>query len=138
MMTTEQFLDTLIQKLNDQNQKIQAQKQTGPWGWLCAFGLSLLSLVGLGVALFLAQRQTRALAQETTRLIHEKLEAAQKEHQMRLAPSLEQRTYLLNEVNALDTHIRDHQQKLNAATHGHQARLKKLDALRTWKEINEG
>lgn len=129
-------LDELIQKLTEQNKTVQEGKASPPWGWIVALVTALLSLVGIGVAMYLASRKAKELAEAKTQLEHLRIDAAQKEHQAAQDTLLGKRNELLKEAAQLEEQARNRAEDLRRAEEAHKERQKQLEGLRAWDDIN--
>jgi DNA repair exonuclease SbcCD ATPase subunit len=129
-------LDELIAKLTEQNKTVQEGKASPPWGWITAIIVALLSLVGIGVAMYLANRKAKELAAARTELEHLRIDAAQKEHQAAQETLLGKRNELLKEATQLEEQMRNRAEDLRRAEQAHAERQKQLEGLRAWDDIN--
>lgn len=129
-------LDELINKLTEQNKQTQAGKASPPWGWIVALVTALLSLIGIGVAMYLASRKAKELAAAKTELEHLKVDATQKEHAATQETLLGKRNELLQEAARLEEQARNRAEDLRRAEQAHKERQKQLEGLRAWDDIN--
>jgi uncharacterized protein HemX len=130
-------LDALIDKLTTRNQTVQEKKQSGPGGWIVAVVLALISLVGIGIAMYLAHRQAKELAKAKTKIEQDKVAQEQKAHEIKKETHLVKRNALLAELKKKEVEIQDSERVLKEAKAAHAERAKKIKNLNAWSEINE-
>jgi gas vesicle protein len=133
----EKRLDDLIKKVTERNEKTQEAKQSGPWGWVVGIVLALVSLVGIGVAMYLANKRAKELAKLKTQVEQEKVAQDQKAHEAKKVTLLKKRNELLDELKRKEMDIQKRDREIKEATQAHEERCKKVDALNAWREINE-
>lgn len=131
-------LDKLIDNLTKRNAVVQEKKAEGPWGWVVAIVLALLSLVGIGVALYYANKRAKELAAAKTQIEQDKVAQDQKAHEAKKETLLGKRNALLDELKKKEAEIFESEKKLKQAEEEHAARRKKIENLNAWSEINEG
>ena len=130
-------LDRLIDNLTKRNETVQEKKQSGPWGWVVGIVMALISLVGIGVAMYLANRRAKELAQAKTQIEQAKVEQDQKAHEAKKETHLLRRKELLEGLKVKEREIQDSQRVLKDAEAAHAERAKKIKNLNAWSEINE-
>ena len=130
-------LDQLINNLTKRNEVVQEKKQEGPWGWIVAIVLALLSLVGIGVAMYLSGKRAKELAQAKTEIEQAKVDQDQKAHEAKQELSKQKRDELLRQLKVKEREIQDSQATLKKAEEAHAEREAKIKALNAWSEINE-
>lgn len=130
-------LDRLIDNLTKRNETVQEKKQSGPWGWVVGIIIALISLVGIGVAMYYANRRAKELAKLKTKIEQDKVDQDQKAHEAKKEPHSLRRKELLEELKKKEREIQDRQAALKDAEEAHAARRKKLENLNAWAEINE-
>ncbi len=130
-------LSTLIATIIERNKEIQAKKEGGPWGILTALLLALLSLVGIGVAMYLANRRSKELAQAKTELEQQKVDLANLKIEREKADLSVQRQILTDKINSVEVDIILVESQLKLAQQVHTQRQEKLKNLKTWDKINE-
>lgn len=133
----EKRLDDVIKKVTERNEKTQEAKQSGPWGWVVAIVLALLSLVGIGVAMYLANRRAKELAKLKTQVEQDKVAQDQKAHEAKKEHLLSKRNELLNELKRKEMEIQKRDKEIKEAEKALEERKKKIDSLNAWREINE-
>jgi hypothetical protein len=132
-----QKLDDAIKKVTERNKVVQEKKQSGPWGWVVGLVLALVSLVGIGIAMWLASRRAKELAKAKTQIEHANVEQDQRSYEAKREPLLRKRNELLDKLKAKELEIQARTRKLRVAEAEHEARKKKIDSLKAWAEINE-
>ena len=137
MTDLEKRLDELIAKLTTRNKEVQAKKQSGPWGWVIGLVIALISLVGIGVAMYLANRRAKELAKAKTKIEQDKVNQDQKAHEAKKETHLGRRKDLLVSLMKKERKIQDSQRTLEEAEAAHAERAKKIKNLNAWSEINE-
>lgn len=139
MKTTdlEKKLDDLIKKVTERNEKTQEAKKSGPWGWVVGVVLALLSLVGIGVAMWLASRRAKELAKLKTQVEQDKIAQDQRAHEAKKEPHMSKRKALLAAVKLKEIVLQKRDRELKEAEQAHETRKKKIDSLNAWREINE-
>lgn len=130
-------LDDLIAKLTTRNKEVQEKKQSGPWGWIVGLVIALISLVGIGVAMYLANRRAKELAKAKTKIEQEKVEQDQRAHEAKKESLLRKRNELLEELKRKERDIQDRDQQLKKLEEAHAERVKRIDNMNAWSEINE-
>lgn len=130
-------LDALIDKLTTRNKEVQEKKQSGPWGWVVGLVIALVSLVGIGVAMYLASRRAKELAKAKTKIEQDKVDQDQKAHEAKKETHLLRRKELLEGLKVKERKIQDSQRVLKDAETAHAARAEKIKNLNAWSEINE-
>jgi len=138
MTDLDEKLDELISKITARNKEIQTRKDSGPWAWLVAIVLSLISLVGIGVAMYYASRRAKELAAAKTQIEQDKVAQDQKAHEAKKETLLGKRNASLDELKKKEAEIFESEKKLKQAEEEHAARRKKIENLNAWSEINEG
>lgn len=132
-----QRIDALIDKLTTRNKTVQEKKQSGPWGWVIGVVLALVSLVGIGVAMWLANRRTKELAKIKTKIEQDKVDQDQRAHEAKKEPHSKRRNELLEELKRHERDIQERAKTLREAETAHAERKKKLEGLKAWGAINE-
>jgi hypothetical protein len=130
-------LDALIEKITARNHEVQEKKQSGPWGWVVGVVLALISLVGIGVAMWLANRRAKELARAKTQIEQDKVDQDARTHKAKKVTLLKDRNALMNDLKKRERAIQDRVKAFKEAECGHAKRKKKLEGLKAWKEINE-
>lgn len=137
MTNLEKRLDELIDKLTTRNKEVQEKKQSGPWGWVVGLVVALISLVGIGVAMYLASRRAKELAEAKTKIEQDKVDQDQKAHEVKKETRRIKRLALLVRLKKKEREIQDSQAMLKKAEEEHAVRAKKIKNLNAWSEINE-
>lgn len=130
-------LDALIDKLTTRNETVQEKKQSGPWGWVVGLVIALISLVGIGVAMYLANRRAKELAKAKTQIEHAKVDQDARAHKTKKVTLLHDREKLMRDLKKRERAIQDRTAALKHAEHEHAERKKKLAGLKAWGAINE-
>lgn len=130
-------LDRLIDNLTKRNETVQEKKKSGPWGWIVGLVIALLSLVGIGVALYYANRRAKELAAAKTKIEQDKVAQGQKAHEAKKEKHYVRRKELLEALKTKEREIQDSQARLREAEAAHAERKKKIENLNAWSEINE-
>lgn len=130
-------LNTLVQQIIDRNKEIQQQKNEGVSGWIISVVLALISLVGIGVVLWLSSRRARELAKLRTELEQTELKQAQLAYEARKIPLKKKRDELFAALKRNEIDIQQTKKELKQFEEAYNTQKKKIDSLRTWKEINE-
>lgn len=130
-------LDDLIAKLTQRNEEIQEKKQAGPWGWVVSAILALISLVGIGVAIYYTNRRAKELAQAKTQIEQDKVDQDQRAQDAKKVPLLQRRGILLEALKEREKRIQERELSLREAERVHAERKKKLEGLKAWGAINE-
>jgi len=132
----ETHLDELITELKQRNATVQEKKKS--WtGWVVALGVALLSLIGIGVVLWLSRKHAQELAAAKTELEQAKVLVKQKEYQRDQAQLQADRDTLSTEIVHLKEEIDERSALLNLRYAEDEARQKELKGLKTWGEINK-
>lgn len=132
-------IDALLQKIKERNHKVQKKKQsTNPLAWISAIILSLLSLVGIGVAMWYARRQGKELARARTELELQKIEMVHKKHRAYREMIKEKKHELWKEAKLLHLEIDERNAELSELEEQHETQVARIKQLRSWKQINEG
>ena len=85
-------LDGFIKSVTERNKVIQEKKQSGsPWGLVVGLVLALVSLVGIGIAMWLASRRAKELARAKTQIEHAKVDQDQRAHEAKKVPHSKKR-----------------------------------------------
>jgi hypothetical protein len=130
-------LDELISSITTRNQTVQEKKADGsPWAIISAVVLALVSLIGIGVAMYFANKKAKELAQAKTELEQQKVDLSQAAHDA-ADKDLQGKEKLLLEqlrVQAEAIHARD--ENLRKLEADHDIRKKQLDGLKAWEAIN--
>jgi uncharacterized protein HemX len=129
--------DDLIAKLTQRNKEVQEKKQSGPWGWVVGVVLALVSLVGIGVAMYLASRRAKELAKAKTQIEQDKVDQDARAHKAKKVTLLQDRNALMDDLKKRERAIQDRERALKQAERDHAERKKKLEGLKAWGEINE-
>lgn len=134
----QQRLDALLNKLTERNKVVQEKKaSSNPASWIIAVVLALLSLVGIGVAMYLANRRAKELAKAKTELEHIKIDKGQMEYDKRFTEVLGRKTELSREITAITRRIDAREKELHLAEIELARRKTKIEKMTTWKELNE-
>jgi uncharacterized protein HemX len=137
MTDLDKKLDALIEKITQRNAAVQNKKSDGPGSWVVAVVLALVSLVGIGVAMYLASRRAKELAKARTQIEHDRIDQDARAHEIRKTTLLKDRNDLINEILVYESAIQEREQALKRAEQEHAERKKKLEGLKAWGEINE-
>lgn len=130
-------LDELIKTITTQNQQVQEQKQSSnPAGWIAALITALMALVGIGIAMWLANRKAKELADAKTELEQQKVDLAQTKHEADQAALRSKKDALLDEAAKLEAAIKGRTEDLRRAEEAHKERKTRLEGLRAWDDIN--
>ena len=138
MTDLEKKLNELIKTLTTRNQTVQTQKSSGIGGWITAIILSLLSLVGIAVALYYANKRSKELAIAKTALEIQQIETSQKEFEAKKEVGALMREQLLREVEIETKFIAMRDTKLKELEETFKVQKEKIKGLKSWSEINEG
>jgi len=130
-------LDDLVEKIIERNKRTQDKKQEGPAGWVMSVILALISLVGIGIAMYLAYKQSKALAEAQTKIEQDKADQDQKAHLVKLEPLQQLRKEKLEELKRREREILESQEALKRAEKEHAERKQRIEKLNAWAEINE-
>lgn len=130
-------LDDLITKVTARNKVVQEKKQSGPWGWVVGLVLALISLVGIGVAMWLASRRAKELAKAKTKIEQDKVDQDQRAHDAKKVTLLRDREKAVSELKKRERALQDRTAALRHAEREHAERKAKLDGLKAWGAINE-
>jgi hypothetical protein len=133
----EKRLDSLIKKITDRNKTVQEKKQSGPWGWVVGIVLALISLVGIGVAMWLASRRAKELAAAKTKIEQDKVDQDARALKAKKVTLLRDREKALEELKKRERAIQERNLALKVAEREHAERQKKLEGLKAWGAINE-
>lgn len=136
-ITIEKRLDDLIKQITERNVKTQDAKESGPWGWIVGVVLALVSLVGIGIAMWLSERRSRELATLKTQVEREKVKQSHRDYEAKREPLINKRNTLLEEVKKQEIIINKQEQEFKALEMSHEERLKKIDGLNAWQKIND-
>jgi len=131
-------LDGFIKSITDRNKVVQEKKKSGsPVGWIVGIVLALVSLIGIGVAMWLASRRAKELAKLKTKVEQDKVDQDQQAHEAKKEPSRIKREQLISDLKKREREIQERAALLKRAEEEHEARKKKVDGLNAWSEINE-
>jgi uncharacterized protein HemX len=130
-------LDELIKQVVERNKKTQDKKQEGPAGWVMSVILALISLVGIGVAMYLAYKQSKALAAAQTKIEQAKVDQDQQAHRVKLEPLQVMKLALTEQLKKRELEIQKSQEALRKAEQEHAERKQRIEKLNAWAEINE-
>lgn len=130
-------LDELIAKLTQNNKEVQEKKESGPWGWVVGLVIALISLVGIGVAMYLVNKRAKELAEAKTKIEQDKVDQDQKAHEAQKEFNLRKRNALMAQLEVHKHVIQKSEAALEAAAKAHAERKKKIENLNAWSEINE-
>lgn len=133
----EERIEEFIKNIQVRNTKVQTAKKQGSWGWVVAVVLALVSLVGIGVAMYLASRRAKELAKAKTQLEQAKIIQEQAAHEAKREPLQHIRTAALVELKKAERALEERQEALAQAEIQHTEREVKLRKLRAWEEIND-
>lgn len=132
-------LDNLITSLTKNNTTVQEKKESGtPWGYIVAGIVALLSLIGIGIAMYYANKRSKELATAMTTLETQKVDLAQQEYNAKALKNEYARTEMLKVVEAKKKELEATEAALTAAKTEHDAQLLKVKALKSWDEMNAG
>lgn len=134
----EKKIDELISSVTNRNKQTQEKKQSGPWGWIVGGILALISLVGIGIAMYYWNKRNKELAKAKTELEHQKVDLAQKKHDCAQSKHGTERLMLKRQVEVLAEQIRQNEKDLKKVDDEHAARKAAIEKLRSWEEINAG
>ena len=129
-------LDELIKAVTARNAEVQTKKEDGVWGYVTAVVLALISLIGIAIATYLANKQAKELAAARTELETLKVDLAQKEHNVQVEKERNKLEILAAEVRLKLGIINARTTALVALETAHAERQKKLEGLKAWEEIN--
>lgn len=130
-------LDTLVERITARNKETQEAKKSGPVGWPLALVLALVSLVGIGVAMWLAARRNRELGKLRTQLEQDEVAQTQARHEARKITLLQQRNTVMAELTKKEEELQERRKKMFMADAQHRIRLRKIESLNAWRELNE-
>jgi hypothetical protein len=99
--------------------------------------LALVSLVGIGVAMYLASRRAKELAKAKTQIEQDKVDQDARAHKAKKVTLLQDRNALMDDLKKRERAIQDRERALKQAERDHAERKKKLEGLKAWGEINE-
>jgi len=136
--------DDLVKKLSEalqtgeqRNEAVQASKEKGGAHWVVALITALLALAGIGVAMYLANRRAKELAEAKTKLEQQRVELDQRKHDAKKVEWQKEREALLEGIKSDKVLIDVHEDTLKKAEEEFEAQKKRLENLRAWEEINE-
>jgi uncharacterized membrane-anchored protein YhcB (DUF1043 family) len=130
-------LDELLVKLTERNKEVQKKKASGPVGWVVAVVMALVSLVGIGVAMYLANRRAKELAEARTEIEHAKVDQDSRAHTVKQEPHFIRRKVLLEQLKKKEDELLEQKRTLREAELDHARRKKQVSKLNAWSEINE-
>jgi hypothetical protein len=132
-------LDELISSITTRNQTVQEKKEEGgPWAMITAVVLALISLIGIGVAMYFANKKAKELAQAKTELEQQKVSLAQAAHDA-ADKDLQGKDKLTEvQIRMHSSIIQRREEELHQCEVAFAARKKKLEGLKAWEEINNG
>ena len=134
---TDQTLDALITSLTSKNQQVQEQKASDSWWrWLLAGIGALITLIGIGVAVYLYSKRSKELAKARTELEQQRVDLAQQKHTAKQTALQKERLALLARVAVKEQDINIAAVKLRKLETEHTERKKQLDGLKSWSDIN--
>lgn len=137
MTDVEQKLDQLIQLVISRNQAIQVNKTKGSGGWIAAFIMAIFNFVCIIAVKWYADYRSRELAQLATaqELRDKELERLEFEKQLQVT---QDKIKVINEkIEHSKKLLELNAQALKTAQREHELRLKKIEGLKTWDEINK-
>ena len=137
MPSLNEKIDSLIASLTKRNEVVQAKKEEGPWGWIIALILSLLSLVGIGVAMYYSHKRAKELAEAKTALEQAKVDQDHQAYLIKEETHALRRKELREQLKKREVAIQKSQETLEQAQQEHEERRKKIENLNAWSEINE-
>lgn len=129
-------LDKLIDNLTKRNETVQEKKSAGGTSWIVALIIALISLVGIGVAMWYAYRRGKELAKARTQIEQDKVKQDQKAHEIKKEPLLRKRKEALDDLKKKEMEIQKLDKELQDAEAAHAERKKKLENLKAWAELN--
>jgi uncharacterized protein HemX len=131
-------LDRLIDNLTKRNETVQTKKKEGSsTSWIVALVVALISLVGIGVAMWIAYRRGKELAKARTQIEQDKVKQDQRAHEIKKEPLLRKREEALEDLKKKEMEIQELNKELQDAEAAHAERKKKLENLRAWAELNK-
>jgi beta-lactamase regulating signal transducer with metallopeptidase domain len=133
----EKRLKDLVTQITERNKVVQEKKQSGPGGWIVAVVLALVSLVGIGVAMYLASRRAKELAKAKTELEHSQVDLEEKVHKAKKEKHIGVRKELLKQYKKVEIELQKCKASLHAAEAIHAVRKKRIEKLKAWDDINE-
>jgi len=131
-----QRIEAVIKTVTARNPKTQEAKKQGPWGWIAAIVLALGSLIGIGVAMWLAHRRGRELATAQTQLQYAKIDQGQKVIKAKREPLLHKRMLLMADLKREEMIIQEHARSIHTAEGAHEEQRERINALKAWAEVN--
>lgn len=132
----ERALDDLLEALNKRSQTAQQRKKEGWWPWIVGTGIALAVVFGVWLAYYLIKRRGKELALARTQLEQQKVSIEQKKHEAAHEQLAFKKTILEKEITKLSTDIRDQSLKLKLMDVAQEKRVKQIQALNEWKDIN--
>jgi len=130
-------LDELISSITARNQTVQDKKADGgPWAIISAVVLALVSLIGIGVAMYFANKKAKELAQAKTELEQQKVDLSQAAHDAADKDLQGKEKLLLEQLRLQAEVLHQRETALHKLEADHDARKKQLDGLRAWEAIN--
>lgn len=131
-------LQGLIDSITQRNEKVQEKKSSSnPVSWVVGVILALVSLVGISVALWLASRRGKELAQLKTQVEVQRIEKLQDQARAKKEASAAVRRELDVKYRKTLQEIETQAIKINAAIKLHEERAKKIEGLKGWGPIVE-
>lgn len=132
-------IEDALSAVKVRNQKIQDKKESSsPLAWISAVVLSLISLIGIGLAMWHSRRQGEALAQARTEVELQKMEAQKKEHLANMTTLLSEKKKHIAEARVLRAKAIFQQRDLLALEEAHKKQVARIKGLKSWKDINDG
>lgn len=134
----EKQLNTLLAQLTTRNAVVQEKKQSSnPAQWVMAVVLALVSLVGIGVALYLSNKRAKELAALRTKVEQDAVNLQQDVYNAKHVALQSQRVELLRQVQEQAQIIRDRRIAIDEAALTHALRQEMLSNITAWEEINQ-
>lgn len=135
----QQRIDALLAKTTIRNQSVQKKKQSSnPLAWVAAIVLSLLSLIGIGVAMWYAIKQGKELAKAYTKLEQQEVNAAQAEYQANRELHGKRKKILILRATVLTKKAAELRRQLTFQRVTYEKQVARIQKMRSWAEINEG
>lgn len=132
----ERALDDLLEALNKRSQTAQQRKKEGWWPWIVGSGIALVVVLGVWLAYYLIKRRGKELALARTQLEQQKVLVDQKKHEAAHEQLAFKKTILEKEITKINTDIRERSLRLKLMDVAQEKRVKQIEALSEWKDIN--
>lgn len=139
MTNLDDRIDDLITSVIKRNADVQTKKKDGGFvNWTVALSLALLSLIGIGLAMWYAHRRSKELAATRTKIEQDKVLVEQKEHQAKFDTLMKNRLGAQKEADALMEKVHARKIKLVFMEKEHEQQVARIKALKGWNAITKG